>query len=80
LLYVGLVSSQGHPLTVFKTLTGHLVTVGCWSGSIEELRELALLDRWPSGNPPEVLARYRPRLLAACAMVEAELAAWGVEP
>ena len=72
-LVVGEVSSQRHPGRLNKS---GLITIGCWAGSVEALRELAVADEWPSGASAATRSRVSPRLLACADLCEQQLAAW----
>ena len=52
------------------------VHCGCWEGTIEQLRELAHSDEWPSGRDAEYRETYRPSLLAVADLFEARKALW----
>ena len=52
------------------------VRLGCWAGTIGELRALADSDSWPSGGDADYRDRWRPSLLALADLCEAHLATW----
>ena len=52
------------------------VRLGCWSGTIAELRTLAYSESCPSGGNAAYRERWRPSLLALADLCEANLAAW----
>ena len=53
------------------------VRLGCWTGTIADLRSLAASEEWPSGGNAEYRNRWRPSLLALADLCEAHLSAWG---
>ena len=55
------------------------VRLGCWTGTIADLRALADSDSWPSGGNADYRDRWRPSLLALADLCEAHLSAWGVD-
>ena len=58
-------------LVFIPTTEGWYLTIGCWSGTIEELREMIAKDEgWPEAEGEEVTER-RPMLEAAADMCEA---------
>ena len=64
----GLPSGQA---TMVPTIDGWVLSVGCWKGTMEELRVLVSQDEgWPEARGEEV-ARRRPGLLAMVALAEA---------
>ena len=67
------VSSQDHPATL--TRDGRIVC-GCWSGTLDQWRQMAAGDDWPSGCALDTCERYRPRLLAWADLCEQQLTAW----
>ena len=75
----GLLTVSGLPsggLTLLATVDGWRLTVGCWTGTPAELREMvAQDDGWPEATGDEV-TRRRPGLLAAAALAEAHIAAF----
>ena len=52
------------------------VRLGCWTGTISDLRTLAVSDSWPSRSDADYRDRWRPSLLALADLCEAHLAAW----
>ena len=52
------------------------VRLGCWTGTISDLRALATSDSWPSRSDADYRDRWRPSLLALADLCEAHLAAW----
>ena len=54
------------------------VRLGCWTGTIADLRALSTSDEWPSGGDADYRNRWRPSLLALADLCEAHLSAWGV--
>ena len=67
------VSSEGHEGTLHKS--GQII-IGCFVGTVSELRALVEGDKWPSGADEEKRGRYRPRLLAFADLCEQQLATW----
>ncbi len=72
-LIVGHVSSQDHDGRLHKD---GQIKIGCFYGTVPELRELADGDDWPSHAGPDVREKHRPRLLAFADLCEQQLAAW----
>jgi len=67
----GLPSGQ---VIAMPTADGWTLTVGCWKGTLPELRALVAQDEgWPQARGDEV-HRRRPGLLALCDLVEAHQA------
>ena len=52
------------------------VRLGCWTGTISELRAVAGSDSWTSGGDADYRDRWRPSLLALADLCEAHLATW----
>lgn len=52
-----------------------LLTVGCWSGTTDDLRTLIAGDNWPEAATPEERARRRPILAALADYADAHTAA-----
>lgn len=74
LLTATIYTSQRLYATAFRQRDGSWrVRVGCWSGSIPELRALAESDEWVE-TPPEDIEEARPELLAFVALCEARAA------
>ena len=67
------VSSQGDVGELTKDGT---ITIGCFDGTVSDLRDLIAGDNWPSHADAESRARYRPRILAFAGLCEQQLAAW----
>ena len=67
------VSSQGDVGELTKDGT---ITIGCFDGTVSDLRDLIAGDNLPSHADAESRARYRPRLLAVAGLCEQQLAAW----
>ena len=72
-LLVSEVSSQRHPGRLDRA---GLIKIGCWAGSVEDLRALAIADEWPSDANAATRAKFSPRLLAFADLCEQQLAAW----
>ena len=53
-----------------------MIHLGCWSGTIDDLRALAASDEWPSRCNAETRAKYAPRLQAFAALCDAQVALW----
>lgn len=63
--------------TLFRTrYNGHRVKVGCWSGTLDDLEELALSDQWIETVSKESIEESRPELLAMCQFMKARVARW----
>lgn len=74
LLTATIYTSQRLHATAFRQKDGSWhVRVGCWSGSVPELRALAESDRWVE-TPHEDIEEARPELLAFVALCEARAA------
>lgn len=57
------------------TPNGWTVTIGCWSGTVAELRALISRDDgWPEATGDQIAER-RPRLMAFCDLCDAHIAA-----
>ena len=65
-----------HPYPAFLTPTPHgwTLTIGCWTGTIPELRTLIAGDDWPEAEGDEI-TRRRPLLEALADMCEKHAAA-----
>lgn len=53
--------------------------IGCWAGTLSELRKMITGSDWPSGADGYTRDRYRPRILAATDLCEQQLALWAEE-
>lgn len=84
-----LTDTIGQPLTIHGlasgsttlsyTSTGWQLTIGCWKGTLDELRELiAKNEDWPEAKGEEI-TRRRPILQAAIALCEAHINTYPVE-
>ena len=78
-LLAGPMSSDGHHATLVRTTNGHQIAIGCWTGTVANLRDLATSDRWPSGCDADTRDKYRPRLFAFADLCDAQMALWGDE-
>ena len=72
-LIVGHVSSEDHPGRLGRD--GQIV-IGCWSGTVTDLRALAASNRWPSRADEARREKFRPRLEAFADLCDAQIAAW----
>ena len=80
-----MVSAESHVLsgtglpsgswTLFRTRSGHMLKVGCWMGTTEDLRDLVAGDDWPAARGEQVVQR-RPMLSALADMCDAVIATW----
>lgn len=61
--------------TLFRTMDGHALKIGCWTGTTASLRELVAGDKWPSARGEQIEQR-RPMLLALADMCDAVIATW----
>lgn len=61
-------------LVFIPTPEGWHLTIGCWSGTTTELREMIAGDDWPEAEGEEIAVR-RPALMAAADMCDAHAAA-----
>lgn len=75
-LILGHVSSGDHPGRLGRD---GQIRIGCWSGTVSELRALAASDRWPSGANEGRRDQVRPRLLAFADLCDAQVTAWAQE-
>ena len=63
-----------HPVTLVPTPAGWHLTVGCWDGTIDQLRDLIATDEdWPEADGDEI-GRRRPTLQALIVLLEAHIA------
>ena len=72
-LILGHVSSEDHPGRLGRD---GQISIGCWSGTVADLRALAASDRWPSGANEGRRDQFRPRLLAFADLCDAQIEAW----
>lgn len=76
-LSVGPLGSESVSATAFRTETGHLLHVGCWCGTVDELA--AEVERraknWSCGEV--TAARWRAEYAALETLVRARIAGWG---
>ena len=72
-LILGHVSSEDHPGRLGRD---GQISIGCWSGTVADLRVLAASDRWPSGANEGRRDQFRPRLLAFADLCDAQIEAW----
>ena len=68
-------ASDQHSATLHRTTDGHLLTVGCWRGTVPEFRTMIESDTWVEATPDQIELR-RPELLAFTTMCEARIATW----
>ena len=68
-------ASDQHSATLHRTTDGHLLTVGCWHGTVPEFRTMIESNTWVEATPDQIELR-RPELLAFTAMCEARIATW----
>ena len=68
-------ASDQYGATLHRTTDGHLLTVGCWRGTVPEFRTMIESDKWVEATPAQIKLR-RPELLAFTAMCEARIATW----
>lgn len=54
---------------------GHIIGMGCWEGSIDDLEGLFMGDPWVETSGEEA-DKARPEMLALCAMLRARIARW----
>ena len=80
ILTAGPLSSEGDHGTLVRGTNAHIIVIGCWSGTTDELRDLASSDKWPSRAGAEVRAKYAPRLIAFAALCDAQIALWNDSP
>jgi carbonic anhydrase/acetyltransferase-like protein (isoleucine patch superfamily) len=73
-LTVGPVGSEDRHVTCHRTTDGHQIVAGCWTGTVEELRERV------NGTPGEWegrdAARWRADYLAVCDLFAGRIAEW----
>ena len=70
---LGHVSSEDHPGRLGRD---GQISIGCWSGTVADLRTLAASDRWPSGANEGRRDQFRPRLLAFADLCDAQIESW----
>ena len=63
--------------TLTRQVDGHLVVIGCWSGTVTDLRHLACSDNWPSGQGAEYRDTWRESLLDVAALFSRRVKMWG---
>lgn len=68
-------ASDEYGATLHRTTDGHLLTVGCWRGTVPEFRSMIESDTWVEATPDQIKLR-RPELLAFASMCEARIATW----
>lgn len=68
-------ASSTYNSTLHRTTDGHLLTVGCWRGTVPEFRTMIESDKWVEATPAQIKLR-RPELLAFADMCEARIATW----
>ena len=73
-MILGHVSSEDHPGRLGRD---GQISIGCWSGTVADLRALAASDRWPSGANEDRRDQFRPRLLAFADLCDAQIESWG---
>lgn len=56
---------------------GHLVSMGAWSGTIDELEEQFESDEWFHVYNQTYIEEAREEMLALCTMLRARIARWG---
>lgn len=72
----GLAIDGLHPYRCLLVPTpgGWQVTIGCWTGTVTQLRDMIAGDDWPESTGDEI-TRLRPRLAAFCDLCDAHIAA-----
>ncbi|MDU7718347.1 MAG: pentapeptide repeat-containing protein [Cutibacterium avidum] len=72
----GLAIDGIHPYRCLLVPTpyGWTVIIGCWAGTVDELRDMIAGDDWPESTGDEI-TRLRPRLAAFCDLCDADIAA-----
>ena len=60
-------------VTVIPTCDGWHISVGCWAGTLGQLRELVAGDTWPQAEGAEIVHR-RPMLEATCTLIDLHMA------
>lgn len=66
---------ESGPVNMFRTADGYHLSIGCWMGSTDDLREMIAGDVWPVAEPPQQEER-RPALMALADMVDAIARSW----
>ena len=76
MLWSGFYVDGLHPYRclLIPTPEGWTVTIGCWTGTVAELRTLIAGDQWPEASGDEII-RLRPLLVAFCDMCDVHMAA-----
>ena len=54
----------------------HLIRIGCWEGTVKELRTLAASDHWPSGGDAEYRDQWRQSLLDVADLFDRRRKMW----
>ncbi|MDU4676015.1 MAG: pentapeptide repeat-containing protein [Cutibacterium avidum] len=74
-IWDGLAIDGIHPYRclLIPTVDGWTVTIGCWTGAVDELRNLIAGDQWPESTGSKII-RLRPRLAAFCDLCDAHIA------
>ena len=73
-MILGHVSSEDHPGRLGRD---GQISIGCWSGTVADLRALATSANWPSSADDTTRAKYAPRLLAFADLCDAQIESWG---
>lgn len=79
IIVAGPLASADCTATLYRTITGHHLQVGCWDGTLPEFRSLIAGDEWPEARTEEQRALHRPELEAFAALCEARVASWGTD-
>lgn len=79
ILFIDTITSEEQKVTVYRTSSGehnHLIHMGCWTGTIDELEELFMKKKWIDTIKKKDTERLRPEMLAMCQMIRARVQNW----
>ena len=62
-------------VNMFRTEDGYRLSIGCWNGTTDELREMIAGEDWPEADADQRKVR-RPQLAALADMIDATVASW----
>lgn len=79
ILFIDTMTSEEQKVTVYKTSSSehnHMIHMGCWTGTIDELEELFMKKKWIDTTNEKDTERLRPEMLAMCQMIRARVQNW----
>lgn len=82
ILFIDTMTSEEQKVTVYRTSSSehnHLIHMGCWTGTIDELEELFMKKKWIDTTKKKDIKRLRPEMLAMCQMIKARVQSWNKE-